>query len=197
MISRNQLSIISALCVLLIASTSFAQEPAAAPPAEKSAEQRIVDLEARVETLENLLFASVQLSVYDAQRRLAIANRERDQNQRLFYRGLLASIELERSFYEVERARIELELARATSGHRLWSSKIEVLDAEFELKYATDALERNREYAGRGLVTEYQLKQNTESVERAEKALEFAKQKLDAMEPAAPADDSPAETGDK
>lgn len=184
----------AALCTILIASNCFAQEPGVAPQSEKSADERIVELEGRVERLEELLFASVQLSVYDAQRRLAIASREREQNQRLFYRGLLAAIDLERSVYEVERAHHELELARATSGHRLWSSRIEVLDAEFELKFALDALERNREYAGRGLVTEYQLKQNTESVERAKRALEFAKQKLEALEPMAPASDSAAET---
>ncbi len=180
-----------------MASISLVQEPSDALPIADSDKQRIIDLEARVQRLENLLFASARLSVYDAQRRLAVASREREQNQRLFYRGLLASIEIERSYYEVARARCELELARATSGHRRWSTEIEVLEAEFELKFALDALERNREYAGRGLVTEYQLKQNTESVERAEKALAFAKQKLEALEPATPAIDAPAATNEK
>lgn len=197
MINGNMSLLILGLAALFNVPASIAQQPATFPPPEKSADERIAELEARVETLENLLFASVQLSVYDARRRLEVANHEREQNQRLFYHGLLASIELERSIYKVDRARCELELAQATSGHRIWSSRIEVLEAEFELKYALDALERSRLNAGRGLVTEFQLKQNTESVERAEKALEFAKQKLEVLESKASDNDRPADTDEK
>lgn len=166
----------------------------------ESANQRVAALEARIGKLEDLMYASMQLSVYDAKRRMAAAVAELEQNRRLYNRGLLLSIELERSQYEVDRARRELELARCESGHHHYSAQIDLLDAEFELKLANDHLERNREAAARGLVTTWQLEKGVEAVERAKKSLEFARQKLDALGPLEPPVDpenQPPKTEDK
>ena len=156
----------------------------------ESASKRIAELEERVSQLEELMYASMQLSVYDARRRMATAIAELEQNRRLFNRGLLLAIELERSQYEVDRARRELELARCQSGHHHYSAQIDLLDAEFELKLARDIHERNLDAAARGMVTTWQLEKGAEAVERAEKSLEFSRQKLEALGPLEPPGES-------
>lgn len=161
-----------------------------------SANKRVAELEERVSKLEELMYASMQLSVYDAKRRLATAIGELEQNRRLFNRGLLIAIELERSQYEVDRARRELQLARCQSGHHHYSAQIDLLDAEFELKLARDIHERNLDAAARGMVTTWQLEKGAEAVERAKKSLEFSRQKLEALGPFEPPAE-PEPTGEK
>jgi multidrug resistance efflux pump len=175
--------------VILFVVVAAWQPPASAQDLHQeleAANQRVTALEARIGKLEGLMYASMQLSVYDAKRRMAAAVTELEQNRRLYNRGLLLSIELERSQYEVDRARRELELARCESGHHHYSAQIDLLDAEFELKLANDHLERNREAAARGLVTTWQLEKGVEAVDRAKKSLEFARQKLEALGPFEP-----------
>jgi hypothetical protein len=180
-------TLIRMMTIALLAVPAVAQQPDKRIATDlDAANQRIAELESRVARLENLIYATVQLSVYDAERHLEAVTREMDQNRRLFYRGLLASIEVARGQYQVERARCELELARAASGQQTWSAKIELLDAEFEFRRAKYALQENQEIASRGLVTEHQLEQNRQAVERAEQVLSLARQKLDSLPPPLP-----------
>ena len=147
-----------------------------------AARQRIAELEQRVQRLEGLVFNTLQLSEYDALRRLDTARRTLEQNQRLYFRGLLRFIEIQRSRYEVRRAERELDLARAREGQRRITGEIEVLAAEFALEYAEDRLRRSQDDPGRAWVSEKQLKDSEAEVERARLALQLARDKLESLQ---------------
>ncbi len=156
-------------------------------PRPATAHQRIDELESRVARLESLMFNTIQLSVYDARRQLGLARQTLEQNKRLYFRGLLSSIEIERSRYEVRRAARELDLALAESGQRRIAGEIDVMRAEFDLQYAEDQLRRSENAVNRGYVSEYQIRHSADAVERAAAALQLARDKLSAIstEPAA------------
>ena len=137
------------------------------------------------------MFNTLQLSEYDALRRLDAARRTLEQNQRLYFRGLLAFIEIPRSRYEVRRAERELELAQAREGQRRITGEIEVLAAEFALEYAEDRLRRSQSDPGRAWVSEQQLQDNAAEVERARLALQLARDKLEAIRESPPIKDPP------
>ncbi len=148
-----------------------------------AAEHRIRELESRVERLESLMFNTIQLSVFDAERRLSRARRTQEQNQRLYFRGLLSHIEVQRGRYELRRAERELDLARAETGQRRIIGDIGVMEAEFNLRSAEDQLTRARRGLARGLVSQYQLDLNAKEVERATQALQLARDRLAAVSP--------------
>jgi hypothetical protein len=176
--SRRYL-VAASLAALLCLPTSLVSRPAAqedAPP------DRVQQLEDRVARLEEILFATTKLSVYDAQRHLSDAEFRLKESEKLFFRGLLDEYQLQWDRFEVERARLEVRLAESDGDARLIAAHIDLRQAENELVVAQRRLEfaeRNANYP-RGSLSEIDLR-NAE-VERAKIRLLEAQGRLKAIQ---------------
>ena len=81
-----------------IPASDLPQDPDLAVTDELSA------LRQRVTRIENLVFATAKLAVFDAERRLSALREELRESERLFFRGVITDAQLEADRYAVYRA---------------------------------------------------------------------------------------------
>jgi len=144
-------------------------------------EQRIKLLEARMERLEKIVFATSKLSVYEAVRQLAESKLRLKNSERLFFRGFLADIDLQQDRFVVDRAQRELELAQSSINGRVLATEIDVMQAEQALRRAQASLEQSENYARRGFATQTTIENGKTQVEVAKRQLDIAKKRLEAI----------------
>ena len=152
----------------------------------KSKDDRIHELERRIEILEQVVFATSKLSVFDAERNLQAARNRLADSKKLFLKGFITDIQLEQDRFHVDRARREIELARATSGSRRVAMEIDLMQAKHNLKLSKYNLQHTRQLAGRGYSSVAEIADEQKRVDRAEKNLQLARLRLEALDVDAP-----------
>ena len=154
-------------------------KPEAKPAAAKDLTARIDQLESRMRKLEEIVFASNAISVYDAERLVADAERRLKDSRRLLSRGYITQSQYEQDQFAVEIARKELELARAESDGRALATRIDVRQAERNVTLAEENLEYTQKLADRGFVPKSAVESVRQDVVRAKRKLDLAKRKLE------------------
>lgn len=143
---------------------------------------RVEKLEQRVDRLEEILFNTVRLTVFDAERKLAEAEQRLENSQSLFIKGFITDQQLQQDRYRVERAKQELKLAKSERGGRKISMEIEVMEAKRNLEVASQRLEFTERLAKRGFSSLTDVQNQRERVTLMQKELELANQRLKAVE---------------
>jgi len=156
-------------------------QPTAKPEAAAENDEKVKALEERVAHLERLIFATAQLSTYEAERRLEAARTQLGQTRRLFVKGVARQAEVNLDRYLVDRAERELDLAKATDGQFRISAEIDCLRAEFELENARQRLQFSQEQLNRGFVDQSVILRQQVFIDNAAKNLNLARQRLQAI----------------
>ena len=103
----------------------------------KTLEERVGDMEKRMEILEKTMYATASLSVMDAQRSFERAKLTLRESEKLHNRGFITANQLSLDRFEFQRAKRELELAKSpTGGHRI-ALEIQIMDAQNTLEKKT------------------------------------------------------------
>ena len=139
------------------------------------------EMELRLERLEKIVFATSKLSVMEAERRLTRAQQRFDNNEKLLIRGFITERQFAEDRFNLQLAFRERELARNASNSRRISMKIDVLRAENRLRVAKDNFERNSRLRNRGYSSLSDVESARKEVTLAERSLEVAKMRLDAI----------------
>jgi outer membrane protein TolC len=153
------------------------REPRAAPQDDK-----VAPLEARAKRLEELVFATSKLSVYDAQRNLAVARSRLKETERLYLQGLLSEIQFQNDRFAVEQAWAELKLAQAESNGQAIAATIDLRAAEHELKLSEENLRFSERMAGMADGSSREVDSARAAVERARLQLDAAQKRLRAVQ---------------
>ncbi len=145
-------------------------------------EDRVKDLEDRIANLEQSMFATATLSVMDAERRLDQAKTAVRESQKLHNRGILNTSRLDQDRFELERAQRELELAKSSTGGRRISLEIRIMEATQQVAMAQESLSFSNRLLTKGYISKNEVNSLERGLERAEKALQFAKDRLIAFD---------------
>lgn len=174
-------SIFVLVTVILLSSVAF--KSAEKPQLNRSDDelnQRVADLESRVNQLENVLFATSKLEDSQAQRRLDRANQLLKEKRKLYVRGFITQLQVTNAELEVQQAKRELELAKLESNTRCKVAEIEVVEAKRNLEFASQQLDHQRLLAQRGYASQQEIKSAEDALSAAEKKLVIANTKLEA-----------------
>lgn len=172
---------------LILGTLLARQEPATEPLPQPTQLQQV---ERRLDALEEILFATSQLDVRAARRRLDEARQQLEGTRELFLRGLVADVQLEQDRFAVLIAEKELQLAACPPDHRRLVSGLELLDSQRRLELARSNLSHTETLNRRGFASLTQIDAAREEVSLAEQAVTAAEQKaaaaekLDALQPA-------------
>ncbi len=176
--------VITAMGLICIFVFTGAVQDLALKPVFKNAEasntERIEQLEKRVTILEKILFSTAKLDTQRAERLLADRLARLKDSRRLFASGLITEFELQQDQRQVEEARREMELATTESRQNQLVSELELIEAERNLKFATEQLEYRRRMSSRGFATKGEVERLEKMVELADRKLKHAKTKLEA-----------------
>ena len=163
------------------------------PLKESLLESRVAVLEARLERLERILFATSVLSVFEAERNLAEAEARLLESERLFLRGFLTDAQVAQDRFNFDRAKQELRLVKNMSDGRRITAEIDLMAARNTFRQAKEQLQTSESLARRGFSSETQINSNRQQVEVARQELEIARKRLQALiEADTPADDHEA-----
>ncbi|MFK7766394.1 MAG: hypothetical protein AB8B55_04180 [Mariniblastus sp.] len=145
-------------------------------------EERLSQLEKRVEILERILFSTAKLETNRAERQLDRHKQRLGNTEKLFTRGLVNEIQLSQDRQRVDQAERELKLANAKSRQNTLVTELDVKQAEQDLEIAKQTLSYRRNMAQRGFISRAQVNEAALAVGEAEQSLEHAKIKLKAAE---------------
>ena len=148
---------------------------------DETAAERIEALEQRVDRLEQLLFNTVRLNVFDAERQLNQAEHQLKTSHKLFLRGFISDQRLQQDQFEVNRAQRELKLAKSVNDGRRMATQIEVMDAKQNLFRAKDRLRQTENLNRRGFTTLTEVQRQEQLVEVFDQQLKLAENRLDAI----------------
>jgi multidrug resistance efflux pump len=151
---------------------------------------QISELQARIERLEKVVFATSKLSVYEAERQLEKAKQRLDYSQRLLIKGFITDSQLNQDRFEVDRAVSELRLAKSSVDVRQKSARIDLMQAKQNLIRAQEQLKFSENLANRGYSSKTEIEGNKYRVTLAEKRLALAQTRLNALNKELPKADS-------
>lgn len=137
---------------------------------------RLKALEQRVDSLESILFATRQIELRDARRRLQRARQQLVDSRALFNQGILADSQLEQDRFEVLIAEQELELASQPGLSRVLVSGLDLLDAQRRLENARQNLRYSQTLNDRGYGSLTQVRNAEEELDAATEAVRLAEQ---------------------
>ncbi|MEZ6096905.1 MAG: hypothetical protein R3C03_22240 [Pirellulaceae bacterium] len=155
--------------------------------------QRVELLEKKLESLEQIVFATSQLTVYESERRLKDAEFQLRERRELFLKGMLDEYVYQQDQLRVEILKQELQIAHSARLQRSNVMQIECLQAKSQLLQAEDQLARSRQLAQRGYATIDQVHNDEQWVELAKRQLALAEKKLNAVKQLATEDQKPDE----
>lgn len=174
--------LLPALLTTLAAGGLFLASPAGRQEPAGGQEQRIDRLETRLESLESVLFASRQIDLRDARRRLEQARQQLADSRALFNQGVLADSQLEQDRFQVLIAEQELELAAHPGNHRRLVCQLDLLDAQRRLETAKQNLRFSETLNNRGFGSLTRIENSRHELAAAEESLRWAEQQLAAVE---------------
>ncbi|MEM7456929.1 MAG: hypothetical protein AAF456_21475 [Planctomycetota bacterium] len=147
-----------------------------------SLEQRVDVLEQRVEQLESILFATAQLNVNQAERRVVEMRELVRETERLHARGFTTTVQLQNDRFLLEQAVLELRLAHAGNNNRFIACQLAVAGAENNLRLAVERLRLSEEQAVRGFIPPEHVQRDRYDVQLLEMELEVARKRLESIE---------------
>ncbi len=148
---------------------------------ETDKDQKIRDLERRLDRLEKIVLATSQLSVLEAERQLTRMQQQFEHSERLFIRGLINEAQFSQDRFELQLAKRELLLAKNTKHARKISMEIDFMRAKNRLRVAKENFDRSKRFSIRGLSSPQEVEINRRQIGIAEKALEVARLRLEAI----------------
>ncbi len=167
------------ICSLLAISIAGSwPEKTASPKVDEA--KRLGQVELRLESLEQILFATSQLDAREATRRLERARQQLEGTRDLFQRGLIADWQLAQDRFAVLIAERELELAANPTRHRHLVSSLELLDAQRRVEMAQLNLRQTTNMNNRGFSSLSQIDDAKRELSTAESAVATAQAKVDA-----------------
>ena len=152
--------------------------------AESEKDQKIRLLEERVERLEEIVFATLKISVAEAERQVARARQQLEYSERLFIRGMLTESRVNQDRLALRLAERELQFAKSSNQSRQLSAEIDLLRAKNKLRVAQDNFRLSERRANKGLSSANDLELDRKAITIAERRVELAQKRLDAIKAA-------------
>lgn len=157
-------------------------ESVASGAAENTALRERVDaLEKKLELMEQLLFKTVRLEQLEATERLRQAQAALENSRKLQLRGIITPAEVQLDFYQLEMAKLQLQLTAAECDYREVSTHIDLVAARSELLRAQQRLRQYELQFPRGIISPDVLKRQQQVVEDRERAVDFQQERLEAV----------------
>ncbi len=145
-------------------------------------ETRFQRLEARLDALERVVFATAKISVVEAERRLQDAEAQLRESRQLFLKGIIAEGRWRQDEFMVELLRRERDFLLDTTRQRKGLMEMELLQAENNLRIAEDQLNFLQNLANRGFATIDQIRETERYVADSKARLTLARERLQAAE---------------
>lgn len=152
------------------------------PVTMESLVKRVNELESRVDVLQQLLFRTVKLDQLEAVERYKQAKSILENSQRLQIRGLITAAEVDQDRYDLEKARLELLLARSNTQMDQISVQIDLTEARSQLRLAQQQLQYSESLLAKGMISEQEWMKMKREVADRERAVQFQTQRLESVE---------------
>ena len=145
-------------------------------------DQKVDELQKRLEKLERIVYSTSQLSLLEAERRLSNAQATLENSRKLRKKGFINEAQFKNDEFAVRQAEQELQLATSTEGTAKQGAELDLMNAEQDLVQAERELEYIKKLASKGFSTKYEVQRVERLVRFKERAVELTKQKLAAFE---------------